>query len=55
MRKESVNDKWKLTFNYGIIFDGLVGIEEITNIRLEICEFEPQITRFFVQSASLFA
>ena len=33
----------------------LVGIEEIMNIRMEVCEFESQITTFDVQSASLFA
>ena len=33
----------------------LVGTEEILNIRLQICEFEPQMSTFDVQIASLFA
>ena len=33
---------------------GLVGTEEIMSIRLQVCEFEPQITTFYVQSAFLF-
>ena len=32
---------------------GLVGIEELTNIRLQVYKFELQITMFYVQSASL--
>ena len=31
---------------------GLVGTKEVTNIRLQVCEFELQITMFYVQSAS---
>ena len=31
-----------------------MGIEQIPNIRLQICKFEPQITTFYIQSASLF-
>ena len=33
---------------------GLVGTEEIMIIRLQVCEFEQQITTFYTQSASLF-
>ena len=32
-----------------------VNIEEITNIKFQVSEFEPQITTFYVQSVSLFA
>ena len=31
----------------------LVGIEEITNIRWQVCEFESEITMSYVQSASI--
>ena len=34
---------------------GLVGVEEITNISFQICEFDSQITTFYVQNAFLFA
>ena len=34
---------------------GFVTIEEIMNIRLKVCEFAPQITSFYVQSAFLFS
>ena len=34
---------------------GLVVTEEITNIKLLICEFELQITICYIQSASLFS
>ena len=34
---------------------GLVGTEEILNIRFQVCEFELQITTFYVQNISLFA
>ena len=34
---------------------GLVGTEEITNIWLQVCELQLQITMFYVQSAFLFA
>ena len=63
MRKESVNYEYKCTFNSLIIFyrkdwgGGFilcVCLEEITNIKLQVCDFEPQITTFYVQSASLF-
>ena len=30
---------------------GIVSTEEITNIWLQVCKFEPQITIFYVQSA----
>ena len=33
----------------------LVGTEEKMNIRLEVCEFKPQITTFYVQNASLYS
>ena len=33
---------------------GLVGTEKIMNICLQVCEFEPQIITFYVQSASWF-
>ena len=32
-----------------------MGCVEITNINVQVCDFEPQITMFYVQSASLFA
>ena len=32
-----------------------MGTEEIISIRLQVCEFELQITMFCVQNASLFA
>ena len=31
---------------------GLVGTEEITYIRSQVCEFDKQITTFYVQNAS---
>ena len=34
---------------------GLVNTQEIMNIRKPVCEFEPQITMFYVQIAYLFA
>ena len=34
---------------------GLVGTDEIRNIRLQVYEFVPQISVFSIQSASLFA
>ena len=47
------------TFNSWIIFlmemMGLMGTAEMTNIWLQVCEFELQITTFYVQSASPFA
>ena len=33
---------------------GLVGTEEIMNIILQLSDFKPLITTFYVQSASLF-
>ena len=33
---------------------GLVGIDEIMNIRLQVFELELQITAFYVHGASLF-
>ena len=33
---------------------GLVGIKEISNIKLQVCEFQPQIIMFYIQSASVF-
>ena len=58
MRKESAYNKSKCPFNSSIIFligmMGLVDIE-ITNIRLQVWKFEPQITTFYIQSASLFS
>ena len=34
---------------------GLVGLDEIKNIRLQVCEFQLQTTTFYVQSPFLFA
>ena len=34
---------------------GLVGTEEIRNSQLQFCEFERQISMFYIQSAFLFA
>ena len=34
---------------------GLVGAEEIMNIKLQVCELELQNITFYVQSASLFS
>ena len=49
----------QITFNCWIIFlmekMSLMDAEKITNIRLQVCEFEPQIIMFYVQSISLFA
>ena len=53
IRKESVNYKCKYTFDFLRI--GLVGTEEITNIRLQVCKFELLINVFYDQSASLFS
>ena len=53
-----INYKWKRTFHSQNILMGkmdLVSTDEIPNIRLKVCEFEPQITTFFIQSASLIA
>ena len=33
---------------------GLVSTEKITNIKFQVCEFEPQIITFHIQSAFLF-
>ena len=33
----------------------LVGTEEIMNIKLQVCEVELQVNKFYVQSTSLFA
>ena len=58
MGKES-NYKCKCTFCYLNYFlmgrIGLVGTEEIRNIRLQVYEFYLQITTFYIYSFSLFA
>ena len=59
MRKELVSYKYKNISIFVLFFNGKDGFgwatKEITNIRLQVSEFELQIITFYVQSVSLFA